>query len=80
MGVYVITKDGGALGGHDDIGIVVDGDNILDNMKSFALNLAYPKELKYYHHCICTESCENNINSLHVLLFFYYFLIKCKRK
>ncbi len=59
MGVYVINKEGGEIGAHDDIGIYVEGEIILDNIGSVAqacammlgviyvLNMAYPKELKY---------------------------------
>lgn len=57
MGIYVTTKEGGALGEHNDIGIVIDGDIILDNMKSVAqacalmLGVIYALiyELKYYY-------------------------------
>ncbi|XP_066533957.1 uncharacterized protein [Hoplias malabaricus] len=61
MGIYVLKREGGALGEYKDIGIVVDGDIVLDSIKSvaqacavmlgviYALNLAYPRELKYYY-------------------------------
>lgn len=60
IGICVIKKEG-VLGDYDDIGIVVDGVMILEQIKSVAqacalmlgtiyvLNLAYPKELKYYY-------------------------------
>lgn len=62
MGVYVINKEGGEIGAHDDI--YVEGEIILDNIGSVAqasammlgviyvLNLAYPKELKYSYEFI----------------------------
>ncbi len=55
IGICVIKKEGGVLGDYDDIGIVVDGVMILEQIKSVAqacalmlgtiyvLNLAYPK-------------------------------------
>ncbi|XP_066510848.1 uncharacterized protein [Hoplias malabaricus] len=61
MGIYVLKREGGTLGEYKDIGIVVDGDIVLDSIKSvaqacavmlgviYALNLAYPRELKYYY-------------------------------
>ncbi|KAK2815046.1 hypothetical protein Q7C36_023312 [Tachysurus vachellii] len=64
MGVYVINKEGGEIGAHDDIGIHVEGEIILDNIGSVAqacammlgviyvLNMAYPKELKYFYEFI----------------------------
>ncbi|XP_051507750.1 uncharacterized protein LOC127414073 isoform X2 [Myxocyprinus asiaticus] len=64
MAIYVIRKEGGDLGHYEDIGIVVDGVIILEHMRSiaqacavmlgaiYALNLAYPKELKYYYEFI----------------------------
>lgn len=64
MGIYVIGKENGDLGHHDDIGISVDGAIILDNIGSaaqacavmlgviYALNLAYPKELRHYYEFI----------------------------
>ncbi|RXN39442.1 sterile alpha motif domain-containing 3-like protein [Labeo rohita] len=64
MGVYVINKEGGEIGAHDDIGIYVEGEIILDNIGSVAqacammlgviyvLNMAYPKELKYSYEFI----------------------------
>lgn len=63
-GIYVISKDYGDPGHHDDIGICVDGAIILDNIVSaaqacammlgviYALNLAYPKELRHYYEFI----------------------------
>ncbi|XP_050959844.1 uncharacterized protein LOC127161251, partial [Labeo rohita] len=36
MGVYVINKEGGEIGAHDDIGIYVEGEIILDNIGSVA--------------------------------------------
>ncbi|XP_071316049.1 uncharacterized protein [Trachinotus anak] len=60
MSIYVINKEGGENGHYDDIGIFVDGVIILDNIGGavqacavilgviYALNLAYPKELRYY--------------------------------
>ncbi|KAL3041426.1 hypothetical protein OYC64_019593 [Pagothenia borchgrevinki] len=64
MGVYVINKDGGEPGHYDDVGIFVEGLIILDNIGSVAracaimlgviytLNMAYPKELRYYYEFI----------------------------
>ncbi|XP_051799556.1 uncharacterized protein LOC127532274 [Acanthochromis polyacanthus] len=64
MGIYVIKKEGGESGQYDDIGIFVDGVIILDNIGSaaqacavmlgviYALNLAYPKELRRYYEFI----------------------------
>uniref|UniRef100_A0A8C9YHZ3 Uncharacterized protein n=1 Tax=Sander lucioperca TaxID=283035 RepID=A0A8C9YHZ3_SANLU len=64
MGIYVINKEGGEIGAHDDIGIYVEGVIILDNIGSVAqacammlgvmyvLNMAYPKELKYFYEFI----------------------------
>lgn len=64
MGVYVINKEGGEIGAHDDIGIYVEEEIILDNIGSVAqacammlgviyvLNMAYPKELKYSYEFI----------------------------
>lgn len=64
MGIYVIGKENGDPGHHDDIGISVDGAIILDNIGSaaqacavmlgviYALNLAYPKELRHYYEFI----------------------------
>lgn len=62
MGIYVINKEGGE--NYDDIGIFVDGEIIMDNIASaaqacavmlgviYALNLAYPKELRRYYEFI----------------------------
>lgn len=64
MGIYVINKEGGENGHYDDIGIFVDGVIIVDNIGGaaracalmlgviYALNLAYPKELRYYYEFI----------------------------
>uniref|UniRef100_A0AAQ4PZR3 Uncharacterized protein n=2 Tax=Gasterosteus aculeatus aculeatus TaxID=481459 RepID=A0AAQ4PZR3_GASAC len=61
MGIYVINKEGGEMRHCDDIGILVEGVIILDNCGSvaracammlgviYALNMAYPKELRYYY-------------------------------
>ncbi|XP_070847350.1 uncharacterized protein [Chaetodon trifascialis] len=64
MGNYAIGKENGDPGHHDDIGISVDGAIILDNIGSagqactvmlgviYALNLAYPNELRHYYEFI----------------------------
>uniref|UniRef100_A0A671W8P0 Uncharacterized protein n=1 Tax=Sparus aurata TaxID=8175 RepID=A0A671W8P0_SPAAU len=64
MGIFVINKEGEEAGHYDDIGIFVEGVVILDNIGSiaracammlgviYALNLAYPKELRYYYEYI----------------------------
>lgn len=64
MAVYVINKEGGEPWDFDDIGIYLEGVIILDNIGSvaqacalllgviYALNLSYPKELKYYYEFI----------------------------
>lgn len=64
MGIYVISKENGDPGHHDDIGVFVEGVIILDNIGSeaqacavmlgviYALNLAYPKELRHYYEFI----------------------------
>lgn len=61
MGIYVIGKENGDPGHHDDIGISIDGAIIQDNIGSaaqacavmlgviYTLNLAYPKELRHYY-------------------------------
>lgn len=61
MGIYVINKEGGEMRHCDDIGIFVEGVIILNNCGSvaracammlgviYALNMAYPKELRYYY-------------------------------
>uniref|UniRef100_A0A8C4ST76 Si:ch211-155o21.3 n=1 Tax=Erpetoichthys calabaricus TaxID=27687 RepID=A0A8C4ST76_ERPCA len=61
MGIYVIKVEGGDIGVYTDVGIVIDGVIILDNLNTvaiacammlgliYALNLQYPKELKYYY-------------------------------
>lgn len=62
--VYVISKEGGEIGPYDDIGIYVEGEVILENIGSvvqacammlgviYVLNMAYPKELKYFYEFI----------------------------
>uniref|UniRef100_A0AAZ1X0Z8 Uncharacterized protein n=1 Tax=Oreochromis aureus TaxID=47969 RepID=A0AAZ1X0Z8_OREAU len=64
MGIYVINKEDGQNGHYDDIGIFVEGEMVIDNIGSpaqacvlileviYALNLAYPKELKDYYEFI----------------------------
>lgn len=64
MGIYVISKENGDPGHYDDIGLFVDGAIILDNIGSaaqacavmlgviYALNLAYPKDLRHYYEFI----------------------------
>ena len=64
MGIYVIGKENGETGHYVDIGIFVEGVIILDNIGSaaqacvvtlgaiYALNLAYPKELRHYYEFI----------------------------
>lgn len=64
MGIYVINMEDGETGHFADIGIHVEGLIILDNIGSearacammlgviYALNLAYPKELRYYYEFI----------------------------
>lgn len=64
MGIYVISKENGDPGHYDDIGLFVDGAIILDYIGSaaqacavmlgviYALNLAYPKELRHYYEFI----------------------------
>ncbi|KAJ8009693.1 hypothetical protein DPEC_G00094160 [Dallia pectoralis] len=59
MGIYVINKEDGEIGAHDDIGVHVEGVIVLDNIGSVAqacammlgviyvLNMTYPTELKY---------------------------------
>uniref|UniRef100_A0A3Q3MGW0 Uncharacterized protein n=1 Tax=Mastacembelus armatus TaxID=205130 RepID=A0A3Q3MGW0_9TELE len=61
MGVYAINKEGGEIGHYDDISIFTEGVTVLENIGSaaracammlgviYALNLAYPKELRYYY-------------------------------
>ncbi|KAF7635557.1 hypothetical protein LDENG_00051700, partial [Lucifuga dentata] len=63
MGIYVINKEGGETGDYD-IGIYVEGIIILESIQSvaqacammlgviYALNMAYPKELKYSYEFI----------------------------
>ncbi|XP_025757774.1 uncharacterized protein LOC102076552 isoform X2 [Oreochromis niloticus] len=64
MGIYVINKEDGQNGHYDDIGIFVEGEIVMDNIGSpaqacalmlgviYALNLAYPKELRHYYEFI----------------------------
>ncbi|XP_028297007.1 uncharacterized protein LOC114458826 [Gouania willdenowi] len=64
MGIYVINKEGGRPRHFDDIGIHVEGEILLDNIGSeaqacammlgviYALNMTYPKELRYYYEFI----------------------------
>uniref|UniRef100_A0AAX7T852 Uncharacterized protein n=1 Tax=Astatotilapia calliptera TaxID=8154 RepID=A0AAX7T852_ASTCA len=64
MGIYVINKEDGQNGHYDDIGIFVEGEMVMDNIGSpaqacalmlgviYALNLAYPKELRHYYEFI----------------------------
>lgn len=64
MDIYIIGKENGEPGHHDDVGISVDGVVILDNIRSaaqacalmlgviYALNLAYPKLLRHYYEFI----------------------------
>lgn len=64
MGIYVINKEGEETGHFDDIGIHVEGVIVLDNIGSearacammtgiiYAMNMAYPKELRYYYEFI----------------------------
>ncbi|XP_074550048.1 uncharacterized protein LOC141807753 [Halichoeres trimaculatus] len=64
MGIYVINKEGGVTGHLDDIGVHVEGVTVLDNIGSeaqacammlgliYALNMAYPKELRNYYEFI----------------------------
>uniref|UniRef100_A0A8D0A5E2 Uncharacterized protein n=1 Tax=Sander lucioperca TaxID=283035 RepID=A0A8D0A5E2_SANLU len=49
MGIYVINKEGGEIGAHDDIGIYVEGVIILDNIGSVVQACAMrltPKTMK----------------------------------
>uniref|UniRef100_A0A3B4GG48 Uncharacterized protein n=1 Tax=Pundamilia nyererei TaxID=303518 RepID=A0A3B4GG48_9CICH len=62
MGIYVINKEDGQNGHYDDI--FVEGEIVMDNIGSpaqacalmlgviYALNLAYPKELRHYYEFI----------------------------
>uniref|UniRef100_A0A8C9R5E8 Uncharacterized protein n=1 Tax=Scleropages formosus TaxID=113540 RepID=A0A8C9R5E8_SCLFO len=64
MGIYVITKQGPETGHYDDIGIYLEGADILEDTGSvpracammlrviYALNMADPKHLKYYYEFI----------------------------
>ncbi|XP_041840378.1 uncharacterized protein LOC121639284 [Melanotaenia boesemani] len=64
MGIYAINKEGGRNGHYDDVGIFVEGVIIMDNIRSpaqacaamlgviYALNLAYPKDLRRYYEFI----------------------------
>uniref|UniRef100_A0A8P4KN74 Uncharacterized protein n=1 Tax=Dicentrarchus labrax TaxID=13489 RepID=A0A8P4KN74_DICLA len=64
MGIYVISKENGDPGHYDDTGMFNEGVIILDNIGSeaqacavmlgviYALNLAYPKELRHYYEFI----------------------------
>ncbi|XP_060788702.1 uncharacterized protein LOC132893502 [Neoarius graeffei] len=61
MGIYLICKDGGDAGDHEDIGIHVEGTIVLDNIASeaqacvfmfaiiYVMNMAYPCELRYFY-------------------------------
>ncbi|KAM7006154.1 uncharacterized protein LKV04_002766 [Tautogolabrus adspersus] len=63
-GIFVINKEGEENGHYDEIGIFVEGVVILENIGSvaracammlgviYALNLAYPKELRHYYEFI----------------------------
>uniref|UniRef100_A0AAX7VPS5 Uncharacterized protein n=1 Tax=Astatotilapia calliptera TaxID=8154 RepID=A0AAX7VPS5_ASTCA len=64
MGIYVINREDGQNGHYDDIGIFVEGEIVMDNIGSlaqacalmlgviYAINLAFPKELKDYYEFI----------------------------
>ncbi|KAF5896771.1 membrane-spanning 4-domains subfamily A member 4A-like, partial [Clarias magur] len=60
MGIYAINKEGGETGHYDDIGIFIERVIFMENIGSAAracamlvvinaLNIAYPKELRYYY-------------------------------
>ncbi|XP_028298447.1 uncharacterized protein LOC114460738 [Gouania willdenowi] len=73
MGIYVINKEGGRPRHFDDIGIHVEREILLDNIGSeaqacammlgviYALNMTYPKELRYYYEFI--QKVQEKLNS-----------------
>ncbi len=63
MGVYVINKEGGEIGAHDDIGIYVEGEIILDNIGSVAQACAMMLESSMYWTWLTPKSWNTPMNS-----------------
>uniref|UniRef100_A0A8C5PBT4 Uncharacterized protein n=1 Tax=Leptobrachium leishanense TaxID=445787 RepID=A0A8C5PBT4_9ANUR len=77
LGIYVVISEGAdATDPYEDVGIIIEGIKILENLKDvatacsmmlriiYALNLAYPKDLRYTFETIQKIFMELDANKL----------------